>query len=299
MASSWARAWRSSSCFRSFIDPSNLDEFSREVTLLHKLKHPHVLTFYGISRRDVYCFIVTEYCPYALDAILSGGRVADDVLRGANGKPRQTPRLTVAARTTILYQVALALQYLHAERVLHHDLKPGNILLDRDFTAKVSDFGLAQLVADTEDVVSKGPTKAPRRMSAGATAVYAAPEMLLKLEEGLRIDRTEEKFLGFYRDMSDSGRESGQLRRVVGSMFLRMRLCVLPSFHNAATRTIFMLRMLVRLKRGKRTSRMLSETKGCGPRFPPPCRRSCGRSWSGAGRRSLLIDQLSGRSRGG
>ena len=29
------------------------------------------------------------------------------------------------------------LQYLHAERVLHHDLKPGNILLDRDFTAKV------------------------------------------------------------------------------------------------------------------------------------------------------------------
>ena len=121
---------------------------------------------------------MTEYCPYALDAILSGGRVADDVLRGANGKPRQTPRLTVAARTTILYQVALALQYLHAERVLHHDLKPGNILLDRDFTAKVSDFGLAQLVADTEDVVSKGPTKAPRRMSAGATAVYAAPEML-------------------------------------------------------------------------------------------------------------------------
>ena len=57
--------------FSSFIDPSNLDEFSREVTLLHKLKHPHVLTFYGISRRDVYCFIVTEYCPYALDAILS------------------------------------------------------------------------------------------------------------------------------------------------------------------------------------------------------------------------------------
>jgi len=193
--------------FSSFIDPSNLDEFSREVTLLHKLKHPHVLTFYGISRRDVYCFIVTEYCPYALDAILSGGRVADDVLRGANGKPRQTPRLTVAARTTILYQVALALQYLHAERVLHHDLKPGNILLDRDFTAKVSDFGLAQLVADTEDVVSKGPTKAPRRMSAGATAVYAAPEMLLKLR-GRFKDRPDrgENSSDSTRDMSDSGR---------------------------------------------------------------------------------------------
>ena len=195
--------------FSSFIDPSNLDEFSREVTLLHKLKHPHVLTFYGISRRDVYCFIVTEYCPYALDAILSGGRVADDVLRGANGKPRQTPRLTVAARTTILYQVALALQYLHAERVLHHDLKPGNILLDRDFTAKVSDFGLAQLVADADvDVVGgEKTTKAPRRMSAGATAVYAAPEMLLKLR-GRFKDRPhgQENSSDGSRDMSDSGR---------------------------------------------------------------------------------------------
>lgn len=67
-----------------------------------------MLTFYGISRRDVYCFIVTEYCPYALDALLAGARVADDVL--ARGKSRPTPRLTVAARTTILYQVALALQ---------------------------------------------------------------------------------------------------------------------------------------------------------------------------------------------
>jgi len=154
--------------FSSFIDPSNLDEFSREVTLLHKLKHPHVLTFYGISRRDVYCFIVTEYCPYALDALLSGARNADDVV----AKTTSRPRLTTAARKTILLQVSLALQYLHAERVLHHDLKPGNILLDRDFTAKVSDFGLSQLVGD-------GEASAPRRMSAGATACYAAPELLL------------------------------------------------------------------------------------------------------------------------
>ena len=164
-----------------------------------------------------------------LDAILSGGRVADDVLRGANGKPRQTPRLTVAARTTIFYQVALALQYLHAERVLHHDLKPGNILLDRDFTAKVSDFGLAQLVADTEDVVSKGPTKAPRRMSAGATAVYAAPEMLLKLRGRFkdRPDRGENSFGLHERYVGFGPSSSGQLRRIVeaGCVCLRDRVC--------------------------------------------------------------------------
>ena len=162
--------------FSSFIDPSDLDEFSREVTLLHKLKHPHVLTFYGISRRDVYCFIVTEHCPYALDALLRGEAPA---ARRGTGRAARPPRLSVNDRSLILFQVALALTYLHAERVLHHDLKPGNILLDKDLGAKVSDFGLSQLVDDDGgDDGQRRKRSAPRRMSAGATACYAAPEML-------------------------------------------------------------------------------------------------------------------------
>ena len=197
-ASSWARAWRSS----NYLVPSSTrrtwTNFRREVTLLHKLKHPHVLTFYGISRRDVYCFIVTSTAP--MPWMRSCRVVGSPMMSTRCQWQAETDAATHSSgRTTILYQVALALQYLHAERVLHHDLKPGNILLDRDFTAKVSDFGLAQLVADTEDVVSKGPTKAPRRMSAGATAVYAAPEMLLKLRGKVQgSTRTGRKFFGFY-----------------------------------------------------------------------------------------------------
>ncbi|KAH8057196.1 hypothetical protein JL722_6839 [Aureococcus anophagefferens] len=160
--------------FSSFIDPSDLDEFSREVTLLHKLKHPHVLTFYGISRRDVYCFIVTEHCPYALDALLRGEAPA---ARRGTGRAARPPRLSVNDRSLILFQVALALTYLHAERVLHHDLKPGNILLDKDLGAKVSDFGLSQLVDDDGGDDGQRRKRSRARMSAGATA-YAAPEML-------------------------------------------------------------------------------------------------------------------------
>ena len=171
--------------YSTFIDPSNLDEFSREVTLLHKLKHPHVLTFYGIARRDVYCYIVTEFCPYALDAILSGkpGNETD----GFHFK--QPPRLSVARRVKIAHEVSLALAYLHAERVLHHDLKPGNILLNSDFVARVSDFGLSQLVARDTDPPSSGSgwssayanrNAAPKKPHVlGGTATFSAPEITL------------------------------------------------------------------------------------------------------------------------
>lgn len=161
--------------YSTFIDPHNLDEFSREVTLLHKLKHPHVLTFYGIARRDVYCYIVTEFCPYALDAILCGGRGKD-----ASKPP---PRLSVVRRVRIAHEVALALAYLHAERVLHHDLKPGNILLNSDFAARVSDFGLSQLVSRESEVVASGASYT----TLGGTATFSAPEITLgRVRPGFR-----------------------------------------------------------------------------------------------------------------
>ncbi|KAH8094440.1 hypothetical protein JL720_4442 [Aureococcus anophagefferens] len=90
--------------FSSFIDPSDLDEFSREVTLLHKLKHPTCSR--SASRRDVYCFIVTEHCPYALDALLRGEAPA---ARRGTGRAARPPRLSVNDRSLILFQVALAL----------------------------------------------------------------------------------------------------------------------------------------------------------------------------------------------
>lgn len=151
--------------YSTFIDPSNLDEFSREVTLLHKLKHPHVLTFYGIARRDVYCYIVTEFCPFALDAILCGA--------SGNDASRPPPRLSVVRRVRIAHEVALALAYLHAERVLHHDLKPGNILLNSDFVARVSDFGLSQLVSRESEVAAPTATYS----TLGGTATFSAPEI--------------------------------------------------------------------------------------------------------------------------
>ena len=80
---------------------------------------------------------------------------------------RALPRLSVAHRAKIAYEVSLALEYLHAENVLHRDLKPGNILLNRDCQARVSDFGVSQ----------RGSSNAQTLVG---TPAYAAPELILE-----------------------------------------------------------------------------------------------------------------------
>ncbi|KAJ1445758.1 kinase-like domain-containing protein [Pelagophyceae sp. CCMP2097] len=154
--------------YSSFLDPTNLSEFSREVTLLHQLKHPHVLTFFGIARRDVYVYIVTEFCPYALDVILRAparDSAADDGAQLRGGGAQAMPRLSVLHRLKIAREVALALDYLHTERVLHRDLKPGNILLNQDLSTRVSDFGVSQ----------RGSSQSQTLVG---TPAYAAPELI-------------------------------------------------------------------------------------------------------------------------
>ncbi|KAF3431910.1 hypothetical protein FNV43_RR26646 [Rhamnella rubrinervis] len=75
-----------------------------------------------------------------------------------------------------LYQISLGiargLEYLHhgcSTRILHFDIKPHNILLDRDFTPKISDFGLAKVCTREESIISM--------LDARGTVGYIAPEV--------------------------------------------------------------------------------------------------------------------------
>jgi WD40 repeat protein len=138
--------------------PSDVEraQFAREARALARLKHPHIVVIHKIDEADGLPFFVMEFMEGGSLANLKGGRPAPNVAAG------------------LLRPVAEAIQHAHDRRVVHRDLKPGNILLQRksevrnrkseaegstslsdsefrisDFEPKVSDFGLARLVGET------------------------------------------------------------------------------------------------------------------------------------------------------
>ncbi|MEU4802021.1 protein kinase [Actinosynnema sp. NPDC023587] len=106
--------------------------FLREAQAAARLSgHPHVVSVHDAD-------FTPQGTPYLVMELCTGGSLADLVRRDG---PLPTARVR-----EIGIQLADALAAAHAEGVLHRDIKPGNILLDRYGTAKLADFGLAALL---------------------------------------------------------------------------------------------------------------------------------------------------------
>ena len=107
-------------------------DFTREVSLLTKLRHPHVVLFMGAAVTPNELYIVMEY---AANGSLWG------VLHS-----RKRDAATPAKRLQWAAETAKGLSYLHSRSppIVHRDLKSGNLLLCEDWHIKVSDFGLAR-----------------------------------------------------------------------------------------------------------------------------------------------------------
>ncbi|CAJ2643619.1 unnamed protein product [Trifolium pratense] len=142
-------------------------EFENEVELLSKIQHPNVISLLGCSINGDMRFIVYELMQNeSLEAQLHG--------------PSQGSRLTWYMRMKIALDTARGLEYLHEHcypPVIHRDMKSSNILLDANFNAKLSDFGLA---------IIDGSQKKNIKLS--GTLGYVAPEYLL---DGKLTDKSD------------------------------------------------------------------------------------------------------------
>ncbi|XP_062167452.1 putative serine/threonine-protein kinase isoform X2 [Alnus glutinosa] len=131
-------------------------EFISEIATLCNIQHENLVTFRGCCVDGAKRFIVYDY--------MENNSLAHTFLE------QNRLRFSWEARRNVSVGVARALAYLLDEvepRIIHRDIKASNILLDRNFTPKVSDFGLAKLLIDSSSHVST---------RVAGTLGYLAPE---------------------------------------------------------------------------------------------------------------------------
>ncbi|XP_068668980.1 proline-rich receptor-like protein kinase PERK3 [Aristolochia californica] len=155
-----------------------VNEFYQELEILAKLRHRSLTTLVGycVQRREH--ILVYEY--------MAGGTLATALRHG---------ELSWEHRVRIAEEVAEALAFLHSTRVVHRDVKPGNVLLTESGEAKLSDFGVSKVVPSEMTHVStqvKGtlgyldPECFPAGQVSEASDVYSFGIVLLELVTGRR-----------------------------------------------------------------------------------------------------------------
>ncbi|KAH7567645.1 hypothetical protein ACOSP7_010331 [Xanthoceras sorbifolium] len=138
-------------------EDDQLKEFLREVAIMKRIRHPNVVLFMGAVTKRPHLSIVTEYLPR--------GSLYRLIHRPASGELLDQRR-----RLRMALDVAKGINYLHNLNppILHWDLKSPNLLVDRNWTVKVCDFGLSRFKANTF-ISSK---------SVAGTPEWMAPEFL-------------------------------------------------------------------------------------------------------------------------
>ena len=121
-------------------DPDFRERFVREARSVAKLNHPHIVTGIDVGASDGYCYFAMEYVD---------GESLGQYMHRMGGK------LPEAVVMELIRQIALALQHAHESNMIHRDIKPDNILLDKTCsTAKLVDLGLARSVENASEDAS-------------------------------------------------------------------------------------------------------------------------------------------------
>lgn len=110
-------------------------QFKNEVTLMARLQHKNLIKLHGYCLEEGKRLLILEFAP---NASLEGF-ISDSVKRTS---------LSWERRLSIIRGIARGLLYLHEDsplRIIHRDVKPGNVLLDENMNPKISDFGTARL----------------------------------------------------------------------------------------------------------------------------------------------------------
>ncbi len=135
-------------------DSARLERFRREARAVAQLSHPHIVGVIDAGEDEARPYIVFEY--------IEGETLKDRI--------RRCGRLPIAESVAYAIEIARALGAAHARHIVHRDVKPQNVLIDEEGSAKVTDFGIARTL-DEDGLTADGRVL--------GTTDYVSPEQAL------------------------------------------------------------------------------------------------------------------------
>eukprot|EP00002_Diphylleia_rotans_P030790 TRINITY_DN6367_c0_g1_i2.p1 TRINITY_DN6367_c0_g1~~TRINITY_DN6367_c0_g1_i2.p1 ORF type:complete len:372 (+),score=50.54 TRINITY_DN6367_c0_g1_i2:46-1161(+) len=136
-----------------------VEHINTEKRILNQLRHPFIVTLYCSFQDDRSLYMLLEY--------INGGEIFSHL--------RRMGRFAPEAARFYSAQIVLILEYLHSLDIVYRDLKPENLLLDRQGYLKITDFGFAKVVID-------------RTWTLCGTPEYLAPEIIQSKGHGKGVD---------------------------------------------------------------------------------------------------------------
>ena len=136
-------------------DERGLRVLTNEAKLSMQLSHPNIVRLHTLQESDGLAYLIIEYVR---------GRTLDRLLL-------KKQKFTVEETLKYAEQICAGLEYAHEKRVIHRDLKPSNLMLTKDGSVKIADFGVARQIRDSMSRVSKEDT--------AGTLLYMSPEQLM------------------------------------------------------------------------------------------------------------------------
>jgi len=145
-------------------DEDSIARFRHEAQAIAQMRHPNILNVFDFGEYQGTPYMIVEYVP--------GGSLANRL----NG-----PQLDQASALKYLRGIASGLDHAHGLGIVHRDVKPANVLLEKDDTPVIADFGLAKLLQGSSLKSMTGVTT--------GTPAYMAPEQVTGSHAGPPADR--------------------------------------------------------------------------------------------------------------
>lgn len=151
-------------CKKKIVGSSLMANVKREISIMRRLQHPHIVKLYEVLATKTKIYFVMEF--------VKGGELFAKVAKG---------RFSEDLSRRYFQQLISAVGYCHSRGVFHRDLKPENLLVDENGCLKVSDFGLS---AVRDQIRPDGLLH-----TLCGTPAYVAPEILTKKGyDGAKVD---------------------------------------------------------------------------------------------------------------